>query len=96
MNSPHFPLSLSLFMLTSTHTPTPSPTHGVLLDGHDLDGVIAELADAREHVLFELEVRVDLRLCGGHAHVALVDAQGVGPVGEEGVGESEREMKRSV
>mmetsp|Transcript_38602 Transcript_38602/g.114640 ORF Transcript_38602/g.114640 Transcript_38602/m.114640 type:complete len:500 (+) Transcript_38602:1140-2639(+) len=46
----------------------------VLLDCHDLDGVVAELADARQHVPAELKVRVDLGLGARHADVALVDA----------------------
>jgi hypothetical protein len=32
----------------------------VLLDGHDLDGVVAQLADAGQHVLPELKVAVHL------------------------------------
>mmetsp|Transcript_10693 Transcript_10693/g.29307 ORF Transcript_10693/g.29307 Transcript_10693/m.29307 type:complete len:435 (+) Transcript_10693:1707-3011(+) len=50
----------------------------MLLDGHDLDSVVARLADARQHVTPEFQVAVDLGLCTAHAHVALVDAQGTG------------------
>mmetsp|Transcript_7024 Transcript_7024/g.24183 ORF Transcript_7024/g.24183 Transcript_7024/m.24183 type:complete len:388 (+) Transcript_7024:1529-2692(+) len=47
----------------------------MLLDGHDLDGVVAEVPDPRQHVILELEVRVHLWLLTRHADVALVDPQ---------------------
>lgn len=48
---------------------------GVLLQGHDLDGIVAQLADARQHGHAEVQVAVHARLLTGHADVALVDAQ---------------------
>lgn len=51
----------------------------VLLDRHDLDTVVAETADARQHLVLEVRVAVDARLLAAHAHVALVDAQGTWP-----------------
>ena len=48
---------------------------GVLLHCHDLDAVVAQLADAGEHVHAEVQVAVDLGFCAAHAHVALIDAQ---------------------
>ena len=48
---------------------------GVLLQGHDLDGIVAQLADARQHGHTEVQVAVHARLLTGHADVALVDAQ---------------------
>mmetsp|Transcript_34329 Transcript_34329/g.87789 ORF Transcript_34329/g.87789 Transcript_34329/m.87789 type:complete len:515 (+) Transcript_34329:637-2181(+) len=47
----------------------------VLLDGHNLDGVVAIVADARQHILLEVGIRVDDGLLVGHTDVALVDAQ---------------------
>ncbi len=55
----------------------------VLLHRHDLDGVVAQRPDARQHVAPELQVAVDLGLGAGHAHVALVDAQRAGPGGRQ-------------
>ena len=52
---------------------------GVLLQGHDLDGVVAQLADAGQHGHAEVQVAVHARLLAGHADVALVDAQCPGP-----------------
>ena len=52
----------------------------MLLDCHDLDGVVAELADAGQHLVLEFKVGVDLGLVAAHAHVALVDAQAPRPV----------------
>mmetsp|Transcript_8241 Transcript_8241/g.15658 ORF Transcript_8241/g.15658 Transcript_8241/m.15658 type:complete len:572 (-) Transcript_8241:563-2278(-) len=54
---------------------------GVLLDGHELDGVVAHLRCARHHVARKLEVRGHLGLRAGHAHVRLVDAQRLGLLG---------------
>ncbi len=48
---------------------------GMLLQGHDLDGVVAQLADAWQHGHAEVQVAVHARLLTGHADVALVDAQ---------------------
>ena len=48
---------------------------GVLLQGHDLDGIVAQLADARQHGHAEVQVAVHARLLTGHANVTLVDAQ---------------------
>ena len=48
---------------------------GVLLQGHDLDGVVPQLADAWQHGHAEVQVTVHARLLTGHADVALVDAQ---------------------
>ncbi len=48
---------------------------GVLLQGHDLDGVVAQLADARQHGHAEVQVAVHAWLLTGHADVAFVDAQ---------------------
>ena len=48
---------------------------GVLLQGHDLDGVVPQLADARQHGHAEVQVAVHAWLLTGHADVALVDAQ---------------------
>mmetsp|Transcript_3077 Transcript_3077/g.5032 ORF Transcript_3077/g.5032 Transcript_3077/m.5032 type:complete len:310 (-) Transcript_3077:775-1704(-) len=53
---------------------------GMLLNGHDLDGIIAEVADAREHVTLELGVAVDLGLTTGHSDVAFVDTERAGLV----------------
>ena len=47
----------------------------VLLDGHDLNGIVSEVPDPREHVLLELQVGAHLGLLARHAHVALVNAQ---------------------
>lgn len=47
----------------------------MLLQGHDLDGVVAQLADARQHGHAEVQVAVHTRLLTGHANVALVDTQ---------------------
>ena len=48
---------------------------GVLLQRHDLYGVVAQLADARQHGHAEVQVAVHSWLLAGHADVALVDAQ---------------------
>mmetsp|Transcript_12422 Transcript_12422/g.37369 ORF Transcript_12422/g.37369 Transcript_12422/m.37369 type:complete len:439 (-) Transcript_12422:393-1709(-) len=53
---------------------------GVLLHRHDLDGVVAQRPDARQHVVLEVRVAVDLGLLAAHTHVALVDAQRTWPV----------------
>mmetsp|Transcript_36716 Transcript_36716/g.74117 ORF Transcript_36716/g.74117 Transcript_36716/m.74117 type:complete len:281 (+) Transcript_36716:693-1535(+) len=48
----------------------------MLLDGHELDGVVAQALDAREDCLAEDVVGVDVGLTrGGHANMRLVDAQ---------------------
>ena len=46
---------------------------GVLLEGHDLDHVVAELRDARQHVAAEIVEGGDFLLLRAHADVALVD-----------------------
>ena len=45
----------------------------MLLEGHDLQGVVPEVADARQHVLTELVERGDLLILGAHADMGLVD-----------------------
>mmetsp|Transcript_53980 Transcript_53980/g.110172 ORF Transcript_53980/g.110172 Transcript_53980/m.110172 type:complete len:679 (+) Transcript_53980:411-2447(+) len=59
---------------------------GVLLDRHELDGVVPEALDAREDVLAEVVVRVHVGVTviarSGHADVGLVDAKGAGGDGE--------------
>ncbi len=55
---------------------------GVLLHGHELDGVVAVLGYARQHVAAELVVCPDALLVLGHSDVGLVDEQGIG-VGRE-------------
>mmetsp|Transcript_24606 Transcript_24606/g.76616 ORF Transcript_24606/g.76616 Transcript_24606/m.76616 type:complete len:642 (+) Transcript_24606:455-2380(+) len=50
----------------------------VLGNGHELHGVVAQALDARQHVPREVQVRGDLRLEGGHAHVRLVDLDAPG------------------
>ena len=57
---------------------------GMLLDSHDLNGVVAVLLDARQHVLGKLLVGAYLLSILSHAHVALVDEQRV-LVGLEGL-----------
>mmetsp|Transcript_2946 Transcript_2946/g.7968 ORF Transcript_2946/g.7968 Transcript_2946/m.7968 type:complete len:464 (-) Transcript_2946:316-1707(-) len=52
-----------------------TPVVGMLLDGHDLDGVVTQVPDPWQHVVLELKIGIDLRLLAGHAHVALVDPQ---------------------
>ena len=47
----------------------------VLLQGHDLNGIVAQLANAWQHSHAEVQVAVDSGLLTGHANVALVDAQ---------------------
>mmetsp|Transcript_57353 Transcript_57353/g.181562 ORF Transcript_57353/g.181562 Transcript_57353/m.181562 type:complete len:632 (+) Transcript_57353:346-2241(+) len=48
---------------------------GVLLHRHDLERVVPKVADAREDLGAELVVGVHLGVDGGHAHVALIDAE---------------------
>ena len=55
----------------------------MLLDSHDLDGIVAQRADTREHVCHELPVAVHFGLLAGHAHMALVDTQRTWPTAEE-------------
>ncbi len=50
---------------------------GMLLDGHDLYGVVAVLGHAWQHVVAELHVGAHLLGVLAHAHVALVDEQRV-------------------
>ena len=50
---------------------------GMLLDGHDLDGVVAILGDAGQHLLAKLAVGAHLLLARAHSDVALVDHQRV-------------------
>ena len=47
---------------------------GVLLQSHDLDRVVSELANAGKHCHAEVQVAVHPGLLTGHANVALVDA----------------------
>ena len=47
---------------------------GVLLHSHDLNGVVAQLANAGQHGHAEVQVAVHTRLLARHANVALVDA----------------------
>ena len=47
---------------------------GVLHDGHELDGVVAEGFDAGEDVGGELVVGADFFFFGGHADVGFVDS----------------------
>ncbi|KAI3492991.1 hypothetical protein L1887_42366 [Cichorium endivia] len=51
---------------------------GVLLDGHELDGVVAELLDTRQDVLCEFFELADARLGSGDADVCLVDLDVIG------------------
>lgn len=51
----------------------------VLLDRHDLDAVVAELTNPRQHLVLEVGVAVDTRLLAAHAHMALIDAQRTWP-----------------
>ena len=46
---------------------------GMLLDGHELDGVVAGLVDAGEDVVGEFSVGMGAGLLAGHAGVGLVD-----------------------
>mmetsp|Transcript_6155 Transcript_6155/g.15612 ORF Transcript_6155/g.15612 Transcript_6155/m.15612 type:complete len:239 (+) Transcript_6155:2828-3544(+) len=48
-------------------------------DRHELDGVVAQVFHVGKHCVLELAVRADARVFRGHAHVRLVDQQGVGP-----------------
>lgn len=50
---------------------------GMLLDRHDLDGIVAQLPDSGQHLLPEGGVAVDFGFCTTHAHVALVDSEGL-------------------
>ena len=52
---------------------------GVFLERHDLNGIVAKLADAGQHGHTEVQVAVDPGLLAGHADMALVDAQRSGP-----------------
>ena len=51
---------------------------GVLLNGHELDGVVAQVGDARQDVFGELGEAADLSFFLGHADVGFVDAQTLG------------------
>lgn len=53
---------------------------GVLLQGHDLDGVVPQLANTGKHGHAEVQVAVHPGLLAGHANVALVDTQRPWPV----------------
>lgn len=46
---------------------------GVLHDGHELNGVVSQVLDARKHGLGELLIGSHLALRGGNADVGLVD-----------------------
>ena len=47
----------------------------VLLNGHNLHAVIAQLIDTRQHITTELLVRIHFLFLGTHADMALVDEQ---------------------
>lgn len=51
------------------------------LDGHELNGCVALLLDAGQHVVTELCVRADALVLARHADVGLVDAQALGAAG---------------
>ena len=57
---------------------------GMLLHSHDLDGVVAQLANAGQHGHAEVQVAVHTRLLARHANVALVDAQRPRPADRNG------------
>ena len=48
---------------------------GVLLDGHDLDAVIAQFVNTRQHISTELFVGIHFLLLGGHTDMAFVDIE---------------------
>lgn len=52
---------------------------GMLLQGHDLDGIVPQLANAWQHGHPEVQVAVHARLLAGHPNVGLIDAQRPGP-----------------
>ncbi len=54
---------------------------GMLLDGHNLNGIVPIFFHTGEDVLPELIVGADSFFFGGHAHVRLIDEEGrsVGP-----------------
>ena len=52
---------------------TEGPIIRMLLKGHYLDGVIAELLHPRQYILAEFTERSHLRLFRAHTDVALVD-----------------------
>lgn len=56
---------------------------GMLLEGHDLDGVVAQLADTGQHGHAEVQVAVDPGLLTRHADVAFVNAQRSGPAARQ-------------
>lgn len=62
----------------AVHLVTETGIVGVLHDGHELDGVVSQALDAREHGLCELLVRGHLALRGGNADVSLVDPEALG------------------
>ena len=45
----------------------------MLLEGHDLQGIVPEIPDARQHVLTEFVERGHLLLLGAHADMGLID-----------------------
>ena len=47
----------------------------MLGNGHHLDGIVASLLYARQHLALELLVGRDALLLGGHTYVCLVDEQ---------------------
>ena len=49
----------------------------VLLDGHDLDGIVAVLLDAGQDIVLELRVGADLLRIAAHADMAFVNEQRV-------------------
>lgn len=52
---------------------------GMLLQGHDLDGVVPQLPNSGQHGHSEIQVAIHPRLLAGHPNVGLIDAQRPGP-----------------
>ena len=50
----------------------------MLLDGHQLDAVVAAANDVREHVVCKLSVLRNSSMLGAHAHMCLVDLKASG------------------
>lgn len=53
----------------------------MLLDGHQLHGIISERLDPWQNVVPELRIRVDLRLDAAHPDMGFVDSQALRAVG---------------
>ena len=56
------------------HVVSEAPVIGMLLNGHDLDGIVTEFANSGQHLFSELEIAVHFGLLTRHPHVTLVDA----------------------